>query len=252
MGLLDGKRAMVTGGASGIGRAIVEEFARHGASTILVLDKQEVKEWPGVFVGGSKVVASYKVDISRYEEVANFQRSKLFKGVDILVNNAGVDIPYFVENPEDSVWDKVLGTNLEGSRFVTEFVVKHMLEDKQVGSIIFVTSVHADHPFYGAVAYDTSKSGLRGYSRTLALNLAPHGIRVNDIAPGMIYPTGITRNLPAEAAQELGKKVPLGRPGTPEEVAKACVFLASDIASYITGATLHVDGGFSLPGAFFK
>lgn len=255
MDMLKGKRGIVTGGASGIGKAIVQAFFAEGAREVIILDKQELSLDSGTEFkrDGTQTIGTYRLDISDPEAVRRFTQDhpKVFANVDVLVNNAGVDIPYSVQNPDEKIWRKILEVNLEGARRVSEPVYLQMIEEGRKGAIIFVTSVHADFAFKDALAYDASKGALRSYARSLALNLAPYGIRVNEIAPGFVYPTGITGHASAEQAAEAGKKVPIGRPLAPEEVANACAFLVSDMASGITGAILHVDGGFSLVGAFY-
>lgn len=241
MDLLRGKRAIVTGGASGIGRAIAAAFLAEGA-TVVVFDRDQAgldrlgQQFPDGLIGKM-------VDVSSEADVAEAFASATYSPIDVLVNNAGIDQPFRIEQPDYRTWQSVLETNVNGSLYVAAHAIREMLRRGAGGSIIFITSVHTAQAFPGGAAYDASKHALVGLMRVLAIEHGTRGIRVNAVAPGAIYPTGITEPLGPDRARELGQRIPLGRCGTPEEVAKVCVFLASGLASYITGAEIRVDGG---------
>lgn len=251
--LFKGKHCLVTGGANGIGRAIVEELLSERAAIITIFDKDEV--------GLHQLEKSFRfrddlagartrfelVDISN--RIMAYDAVKSIGLVDVLINNAGIDLPltFSPENPYiGETWDHVLQTNLTGTFNITQAVVAGMIREKSGSSITFITSVHTALAWQGGAAYDASKHGLVGYMRALALDLASYGIRVNAIAPGHIHPTNISRRRSEEENIAAGKRVPLGRHGTPEEIARVVAFLASDSASYVTGAEWRVDGGLSI------
>lgn len=252
--LLKGKHCFVTGGANGIGRAIVGEFLAERAAIITVFDRDEAglsqleKSFQNSLAGAR--IRLYRVDISDRGAVRAAVKS--IDSVDVLVNNAGIDLPFTFspEHPYDGeTWERVLQTNLMGTFNVTQAVLTKMIEEGDGGSIVFITSVHTALAWQGGAAYDASKHGLVGYMRSLALELAPYGIRVNAVAPGHIYPTNISLRRSEEENIAAGKRVPLGRHGTPEEIARVVAFLASDSASYVTGAEWRVDGGLSIKNA---
>lgn len=238
--LLSRKRALVTGGASGIGKAIVKEFEKQDA-WVHIFDKViQMHHW------------RYPVDVGRKKDVEeNFAMlTKDYGPINILVNNAGIDEYYELGCTKEAVWEDIMKTNLFGAKYLCDLVVPHM-QANGGGSIIFITSVHTALAFPGGAAYDASKHALVGLMRTIALEYGAHNIRTNAIAPGAIYPTGITAKLTQKEVAEFGAKIPLGRVGKPEEIAKVAAFLASDGASYINGAEIRVDGGLAIKNALF-
>lgn len=242
--LLEHKIALVTGGASGIGKAIVEEFLKEGASVAIfdIVDAQPVVDQ---FSNLGKVIY-YKTDVASSESVRDTfsQAEKDFGTFDVLVNNAGIDPKGndLSTHPID-VWQKVLNVNLNGSFYLTRLVGAKLIEENKPGSIIFITSVHTYQAFPNEAAYDASKLGMVGLMRSVALDWGRHNIRLNAIAPGAIYPTGINNEKPSKQSEEI---IPLKRFGSPEEIATVAAFLASDKASYVSGAEWRVDGGLSI------
>jgi 3-oxoacyl-[acyl-carrier protein] reductase len=224
---LAGSRVLVTGGAKGIGKAIVERFLHEGASvTVADIDATGLEQ----FQGKANILV---LDISDKTAVEEMLEEESF---DILVNNAAIT------SGDDH--EKVIATNINGTRYVTEAILPGMVKQKQ-GAIVFVTSVHTAVAFQNDASYDASKHWAVGYMRARALELASQGIRINAVAPGAII-AGATINLPENVITDLGKKIPMKRMGFPEEIANAVMFLASSEASYITGAELRVDGGLSI------
>jgi NAD(P)-dependent dehydrogenase (short-subunit alcohol dehydrogenase family) len=249
MGDLAGKVAMVTGAGSGIGRAIALLFAREGAAVALLdVNDDLLKALEAEIAGMECPVIATHCDVSCPEEVeaATEEIMAQFRRIDILVNSAGVSAGHgrTGDTPVD-VWDQTIAINLRGSFLTTRAVLPHML-DSHGGSIINLGSIYGSSGLNGDAAYSASKGGVEQLTRTTALEYAKRGIRVNCIAPGFIETpllSGQTGTLPPRA---LGKvSIPMGRLGTPEEVAEVALFLASERASFVTGAVIAVDGGMS-------
>lgn len=239
-----GKIVMVTGGGHGIGRAVAERFAAEGASVIVNdLDPERAAQVAAEIAGGLPEGRTLPLaaDISRKPEVDALFEAALdrFGALDVLVNNAGniYAARHFLEGDE-AWWDGVLGVNLKGAFLCSHRAARHMARRKS-GAIINMSSGGATRAHRGNVAYDASKGGIEAMTRAMALDLAPYGVRVNAIVPGLIQ----TYDLSAEEARERGAVVPMGRLGTPEDLAGPTVFLATEDARYITGACLVVDGG---------
>jgi len=256
MGILEGKTAMVTGSSSGIGKAIALLFGKEGANVIVTYHSgkeraeqvvEEIKKY------GVKTKA-YEVDVANEEDIKKFfvQAEQDFGDINILVNNAGINgsgIP--VEDMPTEVWDKVIKTNLYGPFFCTrEFLqLKKKYNTYKGNRIINITSIHQSVNVAGNSNYNASKSAMRNFAYSLALELASRELTVNNIAPGMIL-TPINSqviNDPArlKRAEEI---IPFHRGGKPEEVANVALFLASDASSYVTGSTYTVDGALSILG----
>jgi 2-deoxy-D-gluconate 3-dehydrogenase len=253
---LDGKRAVVTGAAMGIGRGIASRFVEAGADVVLVdLDSHAVEAAADGLRGGRGKVEWLALDIARddAEAVIVAKAVSAFGGLDILVNNAGIypQVP-LLEMPIELL-DRVLAVNLRSLVLISREAAKQMVDQGGGGAILNIASIDSLHPsMVGLAAYDTSKGGVWMFTKSLALELAPHGIRVNAIAPGGITTEGTKKPLAGsgmtEAEQravieEFAKRVPMGRMGEPDEIALASVFLVSDAASYVTGSLLVVDGG---------
>jgi NAD(P)-dependent dehydrogenase (short-subunit alcohol dehydrogenase family) len=225
---------IVTGAGHGIGRAVAERFAAEGARVVA----NDVDAARADAVGGAM---SYAADVSSKTQVdamfdAVLQR---FGTVDILVNNAGNihAARHFLE-ADEQWWDQLLGVNLKGA-FLCSLRAAHIMARKGSGCIINMSSGGATKAHRGNVAYDASKGGIEAMTRAMALDLAPYGIRVNAIVPGLIR----TYDIDEPTAVERGQVVPMGRLGDPEDLAGPTVFLATEDARYITGACLVVDGG---------
>ena len=235
-----GKVAVVTGAGHGIGRAVAERFGLEGARVVVNdVDPSRAREVAGAIAGGEAIAVP--ADVSKSSEVEALFEATVshFGTVDVLVNNAGLiyTARHFLEGDE-AWWDEVLGVNLKGA-FLCSHRAAHIMVRKGGGVIISMSSGGATRSHRGNVAYDASKGGIEAMTRAMALDLAPYGVRVNAIIPGLIRTYDITD----EVAAERGKVVPLGRLGSPEDISGPTVFLASDDARYMTGACVAVDGG---------
>ena len=239
MGLLKNKIALVTGGGRGIGKAIVHQYSKEGATVIIAdFDENSGKETADS-VGGYFV----NVDISDEESVTSlFEYVKTkFSQLDILVNNAGVLKDNTLRKLESDQFDEIIHVNLRGTYLCGKAAADIMVEQNS-GVILNAASVVAHNGNFGQTNYVASKTGVIGMTKVWARELGKDGIRVNAIAPGFIK-TDMTSKMPEKIIQMMGEKVPLKRWGTPEDVANVYTFLASDEASYITGTVLNVDGG---------
>jgi NAD(P)-dependent dehydrogenase (short-subunit alcohol dehydrogenase family) len=245
---LTGRRALVTGGNSGIGAAIVEALGAAGADVAInFVSHPEAAEAgaDGVRAAGGRSL-TLAADVADAAAVATmFQRLDAeWGGLDILVNNAGIDGPSMPGAEADlAQWRKVLEVNLFGSFYCAREALRRMLPQRR-GVVLNLSSVHEVIPWSGYSAYTASKAGLAMLTRTLAQEAAPANVRVLAIAPGAIK-TPINRSVWSDPAglADLGRKIPLGRPGETGEIARMAVVLVSDVASYATGTTVFVDGG---------
>lgn len=245
---LQGKVAVVTGAATGIGREIAFHFARNGASVAVDYvgkpDKADAVAQQ-IEQSGGKAIA-VQADVSQPAEVDHLiaQTVEKFGRLDILVNNAGIETEMpFWEVPVE-LWQHIIAVDLSGPFFCAQASAKQMIKQGSGGRIINISSVHEDMPMPTNSPYCAAKGGLRMLMRTISVELAPHGITVNNIGPGAIdtpLDKG-TKNDPAKFKTLLAE-IPLGRMGKPEEVAELAGFLASDAAAYITGSTYFIDGG---------
>lgn len=242
---LSGKVALVTGGSRGIGREIAIELARHGASVVISYVNNEekavevVKEIQKFSVKGMCI----KADVSKEEEVKKLVHAikDELGTIDILVNNAGINRDTLLIRMNTQEWDQVIDTNLKGTYLCTRLVAKDMIK-KRYGKIINIASVAGVAGNYGQANYSASKAGVIGFTKAVAKELASRGINVNAVAPGLIE-TDMTQALKEEVKETLIKSVPMGRLGSPKDVANLVVFLASDKSDYITGQTINIDGG---------
>jgi len=245
---LQEKTAVVTGAATGIGQAIALAFAQEGAAVVVdyVGDASTAKETLSKIdaVGGKSL--GIAADISNPEQVNALiqQTVAAFGKLDIFVNNAGIEKKFaFVDYPLEE-WQKIVAVNLTGPFLCAQAAAKQMIAQGGGGRIINISSIHEDLPMPTNAPYCASKGGLRMLMRTIAVELAPHQITVNNIGPGAIY-TPIDKDVESDAElnRQILAEIPMGRWGKPEEVAQLAVYLASDDAAYVTGSTHFIDGG---------
>jgi len=225
---LQNKHVLVTGGAKGIGKAIVERFLKEGCQ-VDVLDNDPVALESIKELG----VATCLVDISNKDAVQQLRTYNF----DVLVNNAAITI--------GDDYGNIMKVNCDGTRYVTEAVLQGMKKQGH-GNIIFISSVHTAVAFVGDAAYDMSKRAIEGYLSSRAIELARYGIRINAVAPGVIEGAGTQRNMTPEMLSRLGRKVPIQRCGRPDEIANVVAWLASEESSYLVGAIIRADGGLPL------
>ncbi|UCD35911.1 MAG: 3-oxoacyl-[acyl-carrier-protein] reductase [Nitrospiraceae bacterium] len=241
---LEGKNALITGGAQGIGKSIALAMAREGAGIAVADVNREAGRAASEEISflGVKSTA-LKLDVSSQEEVAAAFKAftREFGTLDILVNNAGITRDGVLLRMKDEDWDAVLNINLKGSFLCCREAVKIMAKQRS-GRIISISSVVAFMGNAGQANYSASKAGLIGLTKTIAREYAGRGIRANAVAPGYIQ-TAMTDVLTEEVKQHMKNTIPLGQFGTPEDVAGAVVFLSSKEADYITGQVIHVNGG---------
>ena len=244
---LEERVAIVTGAGSGNGRGIALRFAEEGARIVAAdVDVEAARQTADLVARAGGEAHALRADVSRRDEAAAMVEAagERFGAVDILVNNAGVETLVPVLDLAESEWDRVIDTNLKGAFLCGQIAARAMVSAGTPGAIVNIASINAKIALAGQAHYTASKGGLVMLTKAMALDLAPHGIRVNAIGPGVIETRMTERSLsdPQRRAMLLSK-VPLGRVGQPRDVAHAALFLASDEASYITGATLYVDGG---------
>ena len=239
MGLLESKIAVITGGGRGIGKATAQLFTNEGATVVIA----EFDKVSGQSTANELSAHFIKTDISNEESVNalfNFVSSK-FGQLDILVNNAGILADSTLKKLDSDSFDAVINVNLRGVYLCGRAAADIMIEQGS-GVILNASSVVAHQGNFGQTNYVASKAGVIGITKVWARELGKDGIRVNAVAPGFIQ-TNMTAGMPEKVVDMMGEKVPLKRWGQPEDIANAYVFLASDEASYITGAVLNVDGG---------
>lgn len=248
---LDGRVAVVTGGGSGIGRGIAEGFAAFGARVAIWERDAESCEAAAAAVGGLACV----VDVRDPEQVdAALAATRDALGTPtVLVNNAGGVFRSPLLETSPNGWDALLRSNLTHLLLCTQRVARVMVDEGVGGSIVNVTSIEGTRAAPGYAAYAAAKAGVINLTKTAALELAPHGIRVNCLAPDFTRTEGLDAlsESPEEAAAQGAAMIPLRRPGHVDEMAGAAVFLASDLSSYVTGQTLHVDGGTAAAGGWY-
>lgn len=248
MKLLEGKVALITGAARGIGKAIALKYASEGcnvAFTDLVIDEngKKTEEEIAAFGVKAKGYASNAADFEATHAVVA-EVVKDFGRIDILVNNAGITKDGLMMRMTEGQWDAVIGVNLK-SAFNFVHAVTPVMMRQRTGSIINMASVVGVHGNAGQCNYSASKAGMIGLAKSIAQELGSRGIRANAIAPGFII-TDMTAGLSDEIKEEWCKKIPLRRGGTPEDVANIATFLASDMSSYVSGQVIQVDGGMNM------
>ncbi len=245
MKLLKGKTAIVTGATRGIGKGIAIEFANQGANVLFTYSSSEklAKELEDKFKNSDLIVKGYKSDASSYNESVILIEKILkdFTEINILVNNAGITRDNLLMRMTEDDFDKVVEVNLKSVFNMTKAVQRTMLKQRS-GSIINMSSVVGVKGNAGQSNYAASKAGIIGFSKSIALELGSRNIRSNVIAPGFIE-TEMTEVLDEKVIEEWRNSIPLKRGGNPKDIASTCVWLASDLSSYVTGQTIHVNGG---------
>ena len=248
MKLLEGKTALITGAARGIGKALAIKFAQEGANiafTDLVIDEngKETEKEIAAYGVKAKGYASNAADFAQTKEVVA-EIHKEFGSIDILVNNAGITKDGLMMRMTEQQWDAVIAVNLKSAFNFINASLPIMMRQRS-GSIINMASVVGVHGNAGQANYAASKAGLIALAKSIAQEVGSRGIRANAIAPGFIE-TAMTAALPEEVRQEWAKKIPLRRGGQVEDIANVATFLASDMSSYVTGQVIQVDGGMNL------
>jgi glucose 1-dehydrogenase len=250
---LKGKVAIVTGGNSGIGMAIVLELAKQGANIVIdyvTHPEAEVELERQIHALGDCVIG-VKADVSQVVELQNLFATavKEFGRVDIMVNNAGVETRTSILDTTEQQYEKVLAINLKSAFFGTQLAAQQMIKQGGGGRIINITSVHEDWPMPGNTAYCLSKGGMRMLTRTAGVELAPHNILVVGVGPGAVAtPINLSTMQNPVLLKKLDNAIPLGRMAKPEEIASLVAFLAGDGASYVTATTIFADGGIMQSG----
>lgn len=243
--MLKGKVALVTGASRGIGRAIALELARHGAKVAVNYAGSEAKAKEVVEEIEQMGVEAFMVqaNVASGEAVEQMVKEVLerFGRIDILVNNAGITRDNLLMRMKEDEWDDVINTNLKGVFHCTKAVTRPMMKQR-FGRIVNIASIVGVSGNPGQANYVAAKAGVIGFTKTAAKELASRNITVNAIAPGFIT-TDMTDRLSEDVRTEMLKQIPLARFGEPEDIAKVVSFLVSDAANYITGQTIHVDGG---------
>lgn len=244
-GRLEGKKAVITGGDSGIGRAVAIAFAREGADVLIpyLCEDEDARDTAALVEKEGRKAILVAGDIGDPEHCRAIVRQAVdaFGQIDILVNNAAEQCSFDdLEDIGEDDWDRTFRTNIHAMFYLCKAAVPHM---KEGGSIINTTSINADKPNAHLLPYATTKGAIQNFTAGLAQMLAEKGIRVNCVAPGPVWTPLIPSTMPPEHVREFGKDYPIGRPAQPRELAPPYVMLASDEASYISGATIAVAGG---------
>ena len=243
--LLQGKIAIITGANRGIGKSIAQSFIAQGATVAFTYRSSEEMaiELEKELTAKGGTAKGFKSDASKMEDAESLVKNVLeaFGTIDIVVNNAGITDDTLLMRMSEDQWDRVINVNLKSCFNLTKSVLRTMLKARS-GSIINISSVVGVQGNAGQANYSASKAGILGLTKSVALELGSRNIRCNAIAPGFIE-TKMTAKLDQDTVEGWRKEIPLKRGGTPEDVANACVFLASDMSSYITGQTLNVCGG---------
>ncbi len=252
---LSGKVAIVTGGNSGIGKAIVLELARQGANIVIDYRShpEATEELERQIIELGEQTIGVNADVGKIDELQNLIDTAVekFGRVDIMVNNAGVETRTSILDTTEEQYEMVMGINLRSAFFGTQFAARQMIKQGGGGRIINISSVHEDWPMPGNTAYCLSKGGMRMLTRTAGVELASHNILVVGVGPGAIAtPINTTTLNDPAALKKLDDAIPLGRMAKPEEIANLVAFLAGEGASYMTATTVFADGGImqSSPG----
>jgi len=239
------KTVLITGGATGIGKATAQIFARNGYLTLINYNKSEkaAKELCESLIKEGCLAESYKADLTSAQEVDKmFEIIYLkYKKIDVLVNNAGKALVKEFSETSEQEWDDIFNINLKSAYLCSKQAIKSMLKNNN-GSIINISSMWGIAGSSFEVAYSAAKAGLIGFTKALAKEISPSGIRVNAVAPGYID-TAMNKDVPKDIQQSIKYQTPLQRIGTAEDIAKTVFFLSSESASFITGETVNVSGG---------
>ncbi|WP_026934974.1 3-oxoacyl-[acyl-carrier-protein] reductase [Christiangramia echinicola] len=245
MKLLEGKNAIITGGSRGIGKGIAEVFAKHGANVAFTYNSssQSAEELAKELETLGIKAKAYQSNAASFEEAQQLidRVNEDFGSIDIVVNNAGITKDNLLMRMSEEDFDKVIEVNLKSIFNMTKAVQRTMLKQRS-GSIINMSSVVGVTGNAGQANYAASKAGIIGFSKSMAQELGSRNIRTNVIAPGFIE-TEMTEKLDEKTVQGWRDAIPLKRGGKPEDIANACVYLGSDLSSYVTGQVIHVDGG---------
>lgn len=245
MKLLEGKTAIITGASKGIGKGIAEIFADHGANVAFTYlsSVEQAEAFEKELSSKNVKVKGYRSDASDYASAEQLVKDVItdFGSIDVVINNAGVTRDNLLMRMSEEDFDKVVQINLKSVFNMTKAVQRTLLKQRS-GSIINISSVVGVKGNAGQSNYAASKAGIIGFTKSIALELGSRNIRCNAIAPGFIE-TEMTAKLDEKTVQGWRDAIPLKRGGTPEDVANACLFLASDLSAYITGQTLNIDGG---------
>ena len=245
MKLLENKTALITGASRGIGKGIAIEFAKQGANVAFTFNAsvEAAKELEKELENHGIKAKGYQSNAAKFDAAQELvgEVIKEFGSLEILINNAGITKDNLLMRISEEDFDKVIEVNLKSVFNLTKAVIRPMMKQRQ-GSIINMSSVVGVKGNAGQTNYAASKAGILGFTKSVALELGSRNIRCNAIAPGFIE-TEMTGQLDPKTVEEWRKAIPLKRGGSPEDVANACVFLASDLSAYITGQTLNVDGG---------
>ena len=250
MASLQGHVAIVTGSGSGIGQNIALQLAKQGAKVLVdyIGDDAGAQDTLKQITAAGGTAQIFEADVTKLSDVQALVNKAYdsFGSCDVLVNNAGMEKKAFLWDVEEADYEKVLSVNLKGPFFLTQAFVRRLRDAKKPGSVINISSVHEDMAFPGFASYCMSKGGMRMMTRDLCVELGPLGIRINNVAPGAVK-TPINASLLSNQTEmaALKKNIPLGYMGSVEQISALVAFLASDDASYITGATLTIDGGLS-------
>ncbi|NBS19390.1 MAG: 3-oxoacyl-[acyl-carrier-protein] reductase [Flavobacteriia bacterium] len=243
--LLENKTAIITGATRGIGRGIALTFARHGCNLAFTYNSssQAAKELEQELTQLGVKAKAFQSDAAQFDQAQALvdQILETFETVDVMVNNAGITKDNLLMRMGEADFDEVINVNLKSAFNMTKAIQRTFLKQKS-GSLIHMSSVVGIKGNAGQSNYAASKAGIIGFSKAIALELGSRNIRSNVIAPGFIE-TEMTEKLSEEVVQKWREGIPLNRGGSPEDVANACVFLASDMSNYITGQVLQVDGG---------
>ncbi len=251
MSEFDNKVVLVTGSDSGIGRGIAIEFAKQGATVVInyAHNQEKANEVKDTIEKNKGKAIVIQADVSQYQQAMGLiqQTVEQLKRLDVMVNNAGMEIHAAFLDVTEENWDRVLSVDLKGAFFCAQAAARQMVKSKTPGRIINISSVHEDIAMPNNAPYCCAKGGMRMMTRTICQELAPYNITVNNIAPGAIHtPIDADVESDPQKMKALLAEIPLHRMGQPEEIGKLAVYLASDAASYITGATYIIDGGLSV------